>query len=82
MWLKTLFQRKINVADDLSDEIEIVRNDLRVFRTKITRLEAEVLDIATAQDIIRNKVLRKIQTKKGKEEEETEAWAGIPLGGD
>jgi len=38
--------------------------------TRLTRLEAEILDVATAQDIIRNKVLRKIQNKK--EEEPTE----------
>lgn len=31
---------------------------------RLTRLEAEILDIATAQDIIRDKVLRKIQFKR------------------
>ncbi len=35
---------------------------------RLTRLEAEILDVATAQDIIRNKVLRKIQFKKEEEE--------------
>jgi len=37
---------------------------------RLTRLEAEILDVATAQDIIRNKVLRKIQPKKYPDEEE------------
>lgn len=36
---------------------------------RITRLEAEQLDLATAQDIIRDKVLRKIQVKKAPEPE-------------
>jgi len=47
--------------------------------TRLTRVEAEILDVATAQDIIRNKVLRKIQTKKSPEEEENkDEWGGIP----
>lgn len=33
-------------------------------------MEAELLDLATAQDIIRDKVLRKIQVKKAPEETE------------
>lgn len=37
---------------------------------RLTRLEAEILDVATSQDIIRNKVLRKIQSRKVPEEEE------------
>jgi len=45
--------------------------------TRLTRVEAEILDIATAQDIIRNKVLRKIQFKK----EDTEADKNDPYGG-
>lgn len=36
---------------------------------RLTRLEAEILDLATSQDIIRNKVLRKIQSKKEEEKE-------------
>lgn len=31
---------------------------------RLTRMEAELLDLATAQDIIRDKVLRKIQIKR------------------
>jgi len=37
---------------------------------RLTRMEAEILDVATAQDIIRDKVLRKIQTQKPKPEPE------------
>jgi len=37
---------------------------------RLSRLEAEILDVATAQDIIRNKVLRKIQSRKVPEEEQ------------
>jgi hypothetical protein len=40
--------------------------------TRFTKLEAEVLALAVAQDVIRNKVLRKIQFKKKEEEEEEE----------
>jgi hypothetical protein len=35
---------------------------------RLTRMEAEILDVATAQDIIRDKVLRKIQVQKPKPE--------------
>ncbi len=44
--------------------------DYRKLNAKVIRLEAEVLEIAVAQDIIRNKVLRKIQNKKQLNEEE------------
>lgn len=43
---------------------------LRKIETRINLLSAEILDIATAQTIIRDKVLRKIQFKKAPEEEE------------
>lgn len=49
-------------------------------KSRITRLEAEVLDIMTAQEVIRDKVLRKIRLKSRTEDEEndTETWGGIP----
>jgi len=47
------------------------KDDLRLLKARLTRLEAEVLDIAGAQDIIRNKVLRKIQSKRPKDDEES-----------
>jgi len=43
---------------------------LKKLEHRLSLLEAEVLDIATAQNIIRNKVLKKIQFKNPKEEEE------------
>ncbi len=49
-------------------------DNVRLLKARITRLEAEVLDIATAQDIIRNKVLRKIQTKRPKDDENSEDY--------
>lgn len=70
LWFK---KREKNVEASEKEEI----NKLKA---KIIRLEAEILDIATAQDIIRNKVLRKIQFKKQEEEEEKQPeWLGIPL---
>lgn len=51
---------------DLTEKEEISK-----LKARINRIEAEVLDIATAQEIIRNKVLRKIQGKRHVEEEET-----------
>lgn len=38
--------------------------------TRQSKLEAEFMDLLTAHDILRNKVLRKIQHKKEMEEEE------------
>lgn len=56
-----------------------LKDELKSLKARITRIESEVLDIMTAQEIIRNKVLRKIQAKKPEaEEEDTETWAGIP----
>ena len=39
--------------------------------SRLSVLEADILDLATAQNILRNKVLKKIQFKNIKEEEET-----------
>jgi len=49
---------------------------------RITKLEAELLEVITAQGIIRDKVLRKIQFKRkdNEEEEEENQWGGIPIG--
>jgi len=47
------------------------KEEISKLKARINRIEAEVLDIATAQEIIRNKVLRKIQGKRPIEEEET-----------
>ena len=38
--------------------------------TRLSLYEAEILDLATAQNIIRNKVLKKIQFKNPKEDED------------
>lgn len=45
---------------------------LAKLEARYTRIEANLLDLATAQDIIRNKVLRKIQPKKYEDDEESE----------
>jgi hypothetical protein len=45
-------------------------DELFSLKSRVIRIEAEILDIMTAQNIIRNKVLKKIQFKKGDEEEE------------
>lgn len=62
MWF---FRKKV---DDETLKERVIRLEKR-----LTRLEAEQLDLATAQDIIRDKVLRKIQFKKQEEEKKTEA---------
>ena len=49
---------------------ETSKEALRRLEIRLTRVEAEILEVATAQDIIRNKVLRKIQHKKEDEEED------------
>ena len=49
-----------------------LKDEILQLKTRLTRVEAEILDVATAQNIIRDKVLRKIQTKKQPEEEETQ----------
>lgn len=60
-----MFWNKEKVDETLSERISKIEK-------RLTRIEAEILDVATAQDIIRNKVLRKIQTKKEPEEEQTQ----------
>lgn len=57
-----------------------LKEEVRQLKAKITRLDSEVLDLITAQEILRNKVLRKIQAKKDTESEQNNIdWGGIPL---
>ena len=74
------FKRQDSEKITSSDEIKLLEEEQRRIKIRLTKIEAEILDVATAQDIIRNKVLRKIQVKKDPEEEEKpEGWNGIPL---
>lgn len=61
-----------NVPDTLLERVSKLEK-------RLTRVEAEILDVATAQDIIRNKVLRKIQSKKSEvdEEETKDLYNGV-----
>jgi len=61
-------------------ETTLESSEYRKLLVRITQLEAEVLALATANDIIRNKVLRKIQFKKEEETEKEDGFAGIPYG--
>ncbi len=50
--------------------VEMTSNErLKKLEHRLTLLEAEILDIATAQNIIRNKVLKKIQFKNPKDDD-------------
>lgn len=63
----------------IENEDLTTKEELRLMKARVTRVESEILDCMTAIEIIRNKVLRKIQSKKQPEEEENgEEWAGIP----
>lgn len=46
--------------------------NLSQLQKRMTRLEAEMLDLTITIDLLRNKVLRKIQTKKISEEVESD----------
>ena len=56
--------------------------EYRKLSVRITQLEADILGLATAQDVIRNKVLKKIRIKEQDSEdleEKSDVWAGIPV---
>jgi len=73
--MEIIWGKKREKDDDLT-----TKEQLLLMKSRITRVESEILDVITAVDIIRNKVLRKIQSKKSSENEEetAETWAGIP----
>jgi len=55
---------------------------LKKVETRLNLIEAEILDVATAQEIIRNKILRKIQYRKKElegEESPKDLYNGILL---
>jgi len=53
--------------------VELTSNErIKKLEHRLTLIESEILDIATAQNIIRNKVLKKIQFKNPKIDEEEE----------
>lgn len=76
MLFANVFKRETDV--NIKDDLAILSDEIRKINARLSRLDAEILDLATSQDIIRNKVLRKIQNKK--EEETSETWNGLPLG--
>jgi hypothetical protein len=51
---------------------ETLLGRIKKLENRLQSIEAEILDIATAQNIIRNKVLKKIQFKNPKDDEEEE----------
>jgi len=58
---------------------EAYEERLRKLEAKYLKLDAELMDLAQAQDIIRNKVLRKIQERRKTEDEETDPVTGLPF---
>jgi hypothetical protein len=55
---------------------ETAKEAIRRIEIRLTRVEAEILDVATAQDIIRNKVLRKLP-KQDNEAETKDLYNGV-----
>jgi hypothetical protein len=51
---------------------------LQDLKAKVTRVEAQIMELIVSHDIIRNKVLRKIQFKK-EEEEPSSTMNGFPV---
>ncbi len=52
--------------------------EVSALKTRLTRIETEVLDIAQSQQLIRDKIMRKIRLKSVNDDEEEETWSGIP----
>lgn len=44
--------------------------EIKLLKSRVILLESQILDVATAQNILRNKVLKKIQFKNPKDDEE------------
>lgn len=63
--------RKDDYEPDQSEEIAGIK-------ARITRMETEILDIMQSQQLIRDKIMRKIRLKTQETEEEEGTWAGIP----
>jgi len=63
-------------------EVELNSAEYRKLAVRLSQVEADILGLATAQDVIRNKVMKKIRIKEKESEENTEdgsVWAGIPV---
>lgn len=52
---------------------------LVLLETELRKLKSETLALNMDMDTMRNKVLRKIQTKKQLETEDEDVWGGIPV---
>lgn len=66
----------------VEEKTTIESAEYRKLMVRLTQIEADILGLATAQDVIRNKVMKKIRiTQKTSEEEEENPneWAGIPV---
>jgi len=69
-------------APNLNDDLVILSDEIRKLNARMSKFEAEMLELAVAQDVLRNKVLRKIQFKRSTEEEDSQndPLTGIPYG--
>lgn len=61
-----------------NEEITLLER-VKKLEAKVARQDNEILDLVTATDIIRNKVLRKIQFKKIEKEDSKEPYNGMLL---
>ncbi len=79
LWFKSTKIREEDVNYTYEEQLSILKKDLQVLKSRLIKMDSEILDLATSQDIIRNKVLRKIQNKKPTEEENEDIDGfGIP----
>ncbi len=54
--------------------------EIKALKSKINRIETDILDLMQGQVLIRDKIIRKLRLKNINEEEEEDenTWSGIP----
>ena len=65
-----LFKSKLNVVKTFEQRLSNIEQSINKYSSQIIKHDAEILEITIALEGIRNKVLRKIQNRELKTEEE------------
>jgi hypothetical protein len=77
-----MFWSNWNKKAEEPPKVEVNSAEYRKLAVRLSQIEADILGLAVAQDVIRNKVMKKIRLKdkdSSENDEDYDNWGGIPI---
>jgi len=63
---------------EIPKPVELTSEEYRRLVVRITAIEGDILALATTQNLIHDKIVKKLNPKKRLEDEDNDTWGGIP----